>query len=103
MWRSAICDAINRDLKALIIQANCKGRSTLSIIPYMRLLKVEMYADILLDEIRTLAEGSETFSQSVAILYSNIGRKVQERYNVTFPGMGQCSNFEKIPQILHGS
>lgn len=46
----------------------------------MRVLKVEKYVDILLEEIRMLAEGSETFSQSIKVLYSQIGRKVQETY-----------------------
>lgn len=78
-WHSAICHGFNRDLKSLRIQSHCQGRRLISIIPYLRLLTVEKYAEILLDEVRTLAEGSETFSQSLKVLYSQIGRKVQER------------------------
>lgn len=51
----------------------------MNIIPYLRLLSVENYADILVEEVRILAEGSETFSQSLKVLCSQIGRKVQER------------------------
>lgn len=46
----------------------------------MRLLPVEKYADILLRDVRMLAEGSETFSEPVKLLYVRLGRKVQDRY-----------------------
>lgn len=44
------------------------------------MLDVEQYADILLHEIRILAEGSETFSLTVSQLYKQIGQKVQSKY-----------------------
>lgn len=79
LWHTAICDGFNRDLKGLRLQSHHKARRAINIIPYLRLLNVEKYAEILVEEVRMLAEGSETFSQSVQILYSQIGRKVQER------------------------
>lgn len=62
------------------MQSYCTGRRSINIIPYLRLLKVEKYADILLDDIRMLAEGSETYSQSLKVLHKQIGQKVQERF-----------------------
>ncbi|XP_037024700.1 DNA-directed RNA polymerase, mitochondrial isoform X1 [Bradysia coprophila] len=79
-WHAAMCKGFVRDIIALGYQAKCKNRFAINIMPYLRLFPEEKYADILLDDIRTLAEGSETFSESIKLLYARIGRKVQNRH-----------------------
>lgn len=79
-WHTAICKGLARDLKSLALHTRCKNRFAINIMPYMRLFPVEKYADILLDDVRSLAEGSETFSESMKLLHARIGRKVQDRY-----------------------
>ena len=43
---------------------------------YIKALDTGQYADILLNEIRMLSEGSETFSPTVGQLFRELGRKV---------------------------
>lgn len=63
-------------------QHNClKSYRTVNIYPYLRTLNTEQYVDIILQEVRKLAEGSETFSPSLNLLYRNLGNQVKLRYN----------------------
>ncbi|KAJ6649912.1 DNA-directed RNA polymerase, mitochondrial [Pseudolycoriella hygida] len=81
IWHKAICDGFHRDVNSLRMRSHCKNPQwSSSIIPYLLVLNAEQYADILVDEVQMLAEGSETFSQSIRILYKQIGEKVQDRY-----------------------
>ncbi|KAG4072661.1 hypothetical protein HA402_004750 [Bradysia odoriphaga] len=79
-WHAAMCKGFDRDLSALGFRSQCKNRYAINIIPYLRLFPEEKYVDILMDDIRLLAEGSETFSESIKVLYVRIGRKVQDRH-----------------------
>lgn len=81
-WHDSIVTSYNRDLNTLKYQEQSKGRGNLNLLPYLRALEVDDYANILLQEIRMLAEGSETFSPTVGQLYRSLGRKVQLRYQV---------------------
>lgn len=61
---------------------NTKSQRSINLLPYLRALDVEEYAEILLREIRMLAEGSETYSPTVGQLYRALGNKVQVRYHM---------------------
>lgn len=55
---------------------------SINLLPYLRALEIEDYAEILLREVRMLAEGSETYSPTVGQLYKALGLKVQVRYHL---------------------
>lgn len=74
--------AFYRDLNTLRSQTHAKGNRSISLYPYLRTMEAEKYVDILMVEIRTLAEGSETFSLTVNQLYKQLGQKVQSRYHM---------------------
>lgn len=59
-----------------------KGNRSISLYAYLRVLDVNDYVDILMNEARMLSEGSETFSLTVGALYKRIGNKVQSKYNM---------------------
>lgn len=62
-------------------QHNClKSYRSVNIYPYLRALNTEQYVDIIIQEVRKLAEGSETFSPSVNLLYRNLANQVKLRY-----------------------
>ncbi|XP_059618016.1 DNA-directed RNA polymerase, mitochondrial [Phlebotomus argentipes] len=80
IWRTQIIAAFNRDLNTIRAQTQCKFNKSINLFPYLKVLDTGQYADILLREIRTLAEGSETYSPTVGQLYRELGAKVQMRY-----------------------
>lgn len=81
-WHETIVMSFNRDFNTLRHQEQSRGRGTLNLLPYLRALEVEEYASVVLREIRSLAEGSETFSPTVTQLYRTLGNKVQLRYQI---------------------
>lgn len=82
LWRTQICVAFNRDLNTLRHQTHSKASRAVNLLPYLKALEVGKYADILMKEIRTLAEGSETYSPTVGHLYKDLGSRVQSRYHM---------------------
>ncbi|KAG5674913.1 hypothetical protein PVAND_004858 [Polypedilum vanderplanki] len=79
-WRECIISSFNRDFN--VLRAEMKTRGGQNLMPYLRTLEVEQYADILLNEIRQLTEGSETYSPYISQLYGMLGSKVEMRYQV---------------------
>lgn len=82
MWHGHICAAFHRDLNSLRGQALAQNGRALNLFPYLKALDISQFANILLKEIRTLCEGSETYSPSMNILYKDLGRKVQSHFQV---------------------
>lgn len=80
-WKEKIITSFNRDLNSLRHIEGSKTRGEPNLLPYLRALDVEDYAEIVLHEIRYLAGGSESYSPTVAQLYRNLGNKVQTRYH----------------------
>jgi DNA-directed RNA polymerase, mitochondrial len=74
-WRQQIIAAYNRDIYTLRCQT--KTVRSVNLLPYLRALDVEQYAEIVLREIQTLSAGSDTYTPTVAQLYRDLGRKVE--------------------------
>lgn len=80
-WRECIVSSFNRDFNVLRME-ELRLRGNQNLLPYLRTLEVEQYADILIKEIRRLTEGSETFSPYLTQLYRNLGEKVEMRFHI---------------------
>lgn len=81
VWISAIDKGLERDLTAMtVFHNNLKTYNHLNIYPYLKVLEPQFYRDLILQEIRKLAEGSETFSPTTGVLYRDLGNKVRTRY-----------------------
>lgn len=84
-WKESIRNAFARELESIRAQHNClKSYRSVNIYPYLRVLNTEQYVDIIIHEVRKLAEGSETFSPTVNLLYRNLANQVKLRYFVLF-------------------
>lgn len=86
MWKKVIREALERDtnvLKAQYSGTNYFYRSV-NVYPYLRVLDTEHYVDVILNEIRRLATGSETFSPSLTSLSRQLGQIMFHRYAVNF-------------------
>lgn len=82
IWHSQIRAAFHRDLTSMRAQASGKNAHAMNIYPYLNVLEVRQYADILLKEVRLITEGSETYSPGISQLYRELGRKVQNKFQV---------------------
>lgn len=82
MWKIDIIKAFERDLNSLRQQTQSKHNRSINLLPYLKALDVNEYVNILLREVRKLAEGSETFSPTVGQLYRELGQRVQTRFQV---------------------
>ncbi|XP_055917453.1 DNA-directed RNA polymerase, mitochondrial [Eupeodes corollae] len=82
LWKSQIDAAVKRDLNTLRAQIRYNSHGNMTYYTYLKILDSGQYVDILLKEIRMLAEGSETYSPTVGQLYKNLGMKVQQRYQI---------------------
>lgn len=81
VWISAIDKGLQRDLTAMtVFHNNLKAYNHLNIYPYLKVLEPHVYRDLIMQEIRKLAEGSETFSPTTGQLYRELGNKVRTRY-----------------------
>lgn len=77
LWEKAAMEAFNRDLAALSAQ-----RNALSMEPYMRCIPAKDFVNIIVEEAKKIALGSETYSPTVNLLYKDLGTKVYARYKV---------------------
>ncbi|XP_046406885.1 DNA-directed RNA polymerase, mitochondrial-like isoform X2 [Ischnura elegans] len=85
-WREVILNALSQDLQTL--QNRCQrgviGHRFMNLYPFLASVKKEELVELVLQEIRKLAEGSETFSPSTNQLYRELGSRVMERYQVNW-------------------
>lgn len=56
-----------------------KSYRRVNIYPYLRVLNTEQYVDIIIQEVRKLAEGSETFSPTLNHLHQHLAHQVKLR------------------------
>lgn len=80
-WHDVIVHSFHRDLNTLRFHESAKSRGNQNLLPYLRALEVDDYADIVIRETRNLAEGSETYSPTINQLYKSLGQKVELRYH----------------------
>ncbi|KAJ4450804.1 hypothetical protein ANN_02234 [Periplaneta americana] len=83
-WKKIIREAFHRDLRALRAQHHFRTFRNINLYPYLKVLDAEDYTEIIIQEIRKLAEGSETFSPTTSSLYRELGNKVRARYEIQF-------------------
>ena len=77
LWEEAALQAFNRDLAALTARQH-----SFNMDCYMRCIPKKDYINIIVEEAKLLANGSETYSPTVQQLYKAMGSKVYARYLV---------------------
>ncbi|KAF5270657.1 hypothetical protein FQA39_LY01395 [Lamprigera yunnana] len=76
-WENAALLGFNRDLMTLSAR-----RNFLSLEPFLRLLPAKDFVQIIIEEAKKMAEGSETYSPTCNQLYKDLGMKVYLRYQI---------------------
>lgn len=77
LWEKAASEAFSRDLATLAAQ-----RNPLNLEPYMRCIPMKDFVQIIVEEAKKIAQGSETYSPTVNLLNKDLGTKVYARYKV---------------------
>lgn len=75
MWEEEAFKAFNRDLSTLAAQ-----RSHMNMEPYLRCIPTRDFVTIIIEEAKKMAQGSETYSPTVYMLYRALGSRVYARY-----------------------
>ncbi|KAL1122334.1 hypothetical protein AAG570_003739 [Ranatra chinensis] len=90
---------MHRDLSSLkVMHKNMNYRhKQVNVYPYLMVLNKRDYKDLIMHEIRKLAEGSETFSPTVGQLYKDLGNQVRLRYEMKVKS--DAGVLDKIEQI----
>ncbi|KAK9496675.1 hypothetical protein O3M35_013072 [Rhynocoris fuscipes] len=81
-WDKVILHAFQRDLSAMNSLHRSIRRSSylLNIYPYLTVLDKNEYKEIIMNEVHKLAEGNDSFSLGITLLYKELGQKVRIRY-----------------------
>lgn len=96
-WHVETTDAIKHRLHVLQHKMKTMSVKKISLYPYLRLLTPEEYTEILMDELKLLGQGSETYTPTVVQLYCSLGKRVQHKYQVTL--MAQNGVTQKIERL----
>lgn len=94
-----IKSCIARDLGSLQAQNHASGgaRGAPSLHECLHAVPIDELTQILLQEVRKLAEGSETYSPTLSQLYKEVGQIVHSRYQVQLKK--QTGVLEKVDRI----
>ncbi|KAK5641981.1 hypothetical protein RI129_010528 [Pyrocoelia pectoralis] len=77
VWEKDALNGFNRDLLSLTAR-----RNVLSLEPYLRVMPNKEFVQIIVEEAKKIAQGSETYSPTCQQLYKELGSKVYMRYKV---------------------
>ncbi|XP_013189813.2 DNA-directed RNA polymerase, mitochondrial isoform X1 [Amyelois transitella] len=80
-WRVAIREAFVRNLGTLKSQS-VASQSAITLYPYLRVLEVDQFVELIMGEIRKLVDGSETYSPTLKLLQRDLGTQVYQKYQI---------------------
>ncbi|XP_063982936.1 DNA-directed RNA polymerase, mitochondrial isoform X2 [Diachasmimorpha longicaudata] len=81
-WKRTASAAFDRDLKALKSREHQPIPNAMVLYPCLCVLDKEEYVKAILREIWRLADGSETFSPSFSYLCKNLGKYINDKYEI---------------------
>lgn len=81
-WRKEIVQGFTQNVALEQHKMQSRNGKFVNIFPYLKLLSAEQYADILIEELKVLGEGSDMYSPTTLSLYRGLGRKVYNRYKM---------------------
>ncbi|KAI8439642.1 hypothetical protein MSG28_013355 [Choristoneura fumiferana] len=80
-WREVIRESFNRNLGTLRSQCNA-SHSAITLYPYLKVLEVDQFVELMMGEINKLVDGSETYSPTLKLLQRDLGTQVYHKYQV---------------------
>uniref|UniRef100_A0A0C9RBI4 DNA-directed RNA polymerase n=1 Tax=Fopius arisanus TaxID=64838 RepID=A0A0C9RBI4_9HYME len=96
-WKRTASEAFDRDLKALKSREYQPIPNAMVLYPCLCVLDKEEYVKAILRETWRLADGSETFSPSFSFLCKNLGKHINDKYEILeSKNHGYLENLQKV-------
>ncbi|XP_068617783.1 DNA-directed RNA polymerase, mitochondrial [Battus philenor] len=95
-WRTVIKESFVRNLGTLRSQSNA-SHCAVTIYPYLQVLQPDQFVELIMNEIRKLVDGSESYSPTLKLLQRNLGTHVYQKYQID--QYRQNGVLKKIKQI----
>ncbi|XP_075980404.1 mitochondrial RNA polymerase [Anticarsia gemmatalis] len=80
-WRGVVHEAFVRNLGTLKSQS-CASHSAITLYPYLKVLDVDQFVDLIMVELTKLVDGSETYSPTLKLLQRDLGTQVYQKYQI---------------------
>ncbi|XP_004931824.1 DNA-directed RNA polymerase, mitochondrial [Bombyx mori] len=80
-WRVVIKEAFVRNIGTLKSQSKA-SHSAISLYPYLKVLEVDQFVELVMSEISKLVDGSETYSPTLKVLQRELGTLVYQKYQI---------------------
>ncbi|XP_076632454.1 mitochondrial RNA polymerase isoform X2 [Colletes latitarsis] len=81
-WKETALTVFERNLKCLK-EKECQFHNTLMVLhPFLQVLDTKHYIHAIMREIRQIAQGSESYSTSLKLLYINLGNYILKKYEM---------------------
>ncbi|XP_045500469.1 DNA-directed RNA polymerase, mitochondrial isoform X2 [Colias croceus] len=95
-WRGVIKEAFIRNLSTLKSRSNA-SHSAITLYPYLKVLEVDEFVEIVMNEITKLVDGSETYSPTLKLLQRDLGVQVYNKYQIEqFKKNGVLQKIENV-------
>ncbi|CAH1639276.1 unnamed protein product [Spodoptera littoralis] len=80
-WRSVIKESFIRNLGTLKSQSSA-SHTAITLYPYLKVLEVDQFVDLIMGELSKLVDGSETYSPTLKLLQRDLGAQVYQKYQI---------------------
>ncbi|KAM3965715.1 LOW QUALITY PROTEIN: mitochondrial RNA polymerase [Aphomia sociella] len=95
-WRHVIKEAFVRNLGTLKSQSTA-SHTAITLYPYLKVLQVDQFVDLIMGEISKLVDGSETYSPTLKLLQRDLGTQVYHKYQIEqYSKNGTLAKIEQI-------
>ncbi|XP_045774865.1 DNA-directed RNA polymerase, mitochondrial isoform X2 [Maniola jurtina] len=95
-WRDVIHEAFTRNMSTLKSRSNA-SHSAITLYPYLKVLQIDQFVELIMSEISKLVDGSETYSPTLKLLQRDLGTQVYNKYQIE--QFRRNGVLEKIEQI----
>ncbi|CAH0588916.1 unnamed protein product [Chrysodeixis includens] len=95
-WRGVIRESFLRNLSTLRSQSSA-SHAAITMYPYLTVLEVDQFVELIMGEISKLVDGSETYSPTLKLLHRDLGTQVYHKYQIEqYRNNGTMSKIERI-------
>ncbi|KAF7996290.1 hypothetical protein HCN44_001922 [Aphidius gifuensis] len=82
-WKSIVFESFIRNIKNLKNDEHSPIASSMVLYPYLSVLSPQEYVNAVLYEVKRLAIGSETFSPTLRSLWRDLGKYINDKYEIS--------------------
>ncbi|CAG9564536.1 unnamed protein product [Danaus chrysippus] len=80
-WRSSLREALTRHLATLRARSGA-SHAPVTLYPYLKVLEVDEFVELMMNEIIKLVDGSESYSPTLKLLQRDLGTQVYQKYQI---------------------